>query len=624
MQGELTLYDYWRIINRRKWIALLVFSAVMISVMLYTRQQPVVYKSQAIIKFQPPASYSKIPGSDITEWDPWSVVSTEIRVIKSIEIAEKAAERAGALSDTHDLSARNRIVRAFLGSYGAERVEGANLINIYAHAPDPYKAAEIINSVIEAYKIYDFEQKSRQAKKTLEDIFARKSEVEDNLHSLERVKQDFLKKNPRTGLWAALASQLADFEIRKKELLEKYTPSHPEVVSIEQRIQVIQSKLSELPAQETELVRITRELRMQEDLYTTLNREHEQAKLGFASIVSFVSVINPPFPETRPISPNKKLNFFVGILLGAFLSVLLIFLLENLDVSISTIEDIESFLKLPVLGIIPNIMSEKHIDNWLVQIFKKERYTTEAFRSALIFNKRYASNVIEAYHTLRTNILSQIGAKGPVSIILSSAGAAEGKTLTAVNFSLAAAHSGLRTLLVDADARRPAIYDIFGLDKEPGLTDILAGKILWEDAVKESSDFIIGGIGLDRLGHFTGIDNLKIITCGTIPNNVVDLLDSANWEEVMDDWKTEFDMIIFDAPPVLLFVDAVITAKYTDGVVLVYKAGKIARGALKRATEQIQNVNARMIGVVLNGVRASEMGPQYGYYYYDYKRYARK
>ena len=114
------------------------------------------------------------------------------------------------------------------------------------------------------------------------------------------------------------------------------------------------------------------------------------------------------------------------------------------------------------------------------------------------------------------------------------------------------------------------------------------------------------------------------MNCGATPANVVDLLDSWRWEELMTSLKSEFDVIVFDAPPVLLFIDSVILAKHTDGVVLVYKAGKIARGALRRAKEQITGVNARMIGVVLNGVRASEMGPQYGYYYYDYNNYVKR
>jgi len=617
MNAELTLYDYWRIVNRRKWIALLVFAVTVFSTMFYTRLQPTVYRSQALIKIKPPASYSRIPGSEINDFDPWSAVATELKVMTSSEIAERAAAKLG-------LPAGPKSAAQIAGSYKVERLQESNLISLSSYSSDPVKAADIASAVIDAYRDFDLEQKSRQARKTLEDISARKTEVEDNLRTLERQKQNFVERNPKTGLGSALANQLADLEIKKREMLEKYTPNHPDVLSINQRIDVVQAKLEEIPAQEIALARISREVRMQEELYTTLNKQYEEAKLGVSSMVSFVSVVNRPVPETSPISPNARLNSMVGAVLGFFLAVVVVFLLENLDVSISTIEDIENFIKLPVLGIIPNILSEKPLDNWLTNVFKKERYTVDAFRSVLIVNRKYASSVIESYHTLRTNIMSHLKSGESASLVISSAGAAEGKTLTAVNFALASAHSGLRTLLIDADLRRPAINQIFGTRKEPGLSDVLAGKADWREAVLESADFIMGGLDFDQLMRFPGIENLKVLNCGTQPGNVIDILDSANWKEIMGELKQEFDMIIFDAPPVLLFVDAVMIAKHaSDGVVLVYKAGKIARGALKRAKDQVGGA-AKMLGVVLNGVRASEMGPQYGYYYYDYKKYARR
>lgn len=615
MESELTLYDYWRIINRRKWVALLVFAVTIFSTMFYTRLQPTVYRSQSLIKIKPPASYAKMPGADLVDYDPWSAVATELKVITSSEISERAAAKLGLPSGAASIGEVSR-------SYKVERLQESNLIALYAFSSDPERAANIATAVIDAYREFDLEQKSLQARKTLQDISFRKDEVEDNLRSLERQKQNFVERNPRTGLGSALANQLADLEIRKRQMLEKYTSNHPDVRNLEQRIDVVQSKLGEIPAQDLQLARISRELRMQEDLYTTLNKQYEEAKLGVSSIVSFVSVVNKPVPDQAPVSPNRALNMMAGSVLGVFLAVVLVFLLENLDVSISTIEDIENFIKLPVLGIIPNILSEKHIDNWLTQVFKKERYTVDAFRSVLVVNRRYATGIIESYHTLRTNIMSQLNTKESVSLVFSSAGAAEGKTLTAVNFALASAHSGLRTLLIDADLRRPAINQIFGTRKEPGLSDVLTGRSDWRDVMLESADFIMGGLDYDQLMRFPGIENLKILNCGTQPDNVIDILNSSNWRDLMADLKSEFDLIIFDAPPVLLFADSLMLAKHaSDGVVLVYKAGKIARGALKRAKEQIGGANARMVGVVLNGVRASEMGPQYGNYYYDYKNY---
>jgi len=624
MNTELTLYDYWRIFNRRKWAAISIFLITVASSYFYTKVQPFVYRSEAIIRFQPPSSYSKIPGSDITEWDPWGAVETEIRIIHSIEIAQRAAKKLYNFYVSQGKAPLKITPAQLFSAYRAGRVENSNLIRIYANYSDPVTASNIINSVISAYRDYDLEQKSRQAQKTLDDISSRKVEVEQNLRSLERQKKNFLQKNPGTGLGSAYTTQLAAFEIRKKELLRKYTPNHPEIIAINAKLNILKKKLSELPANELELARIARELKMQEELYNILSKQYEEAKLGLASIVSFVTVVNPAIPNKNPVSPNMRLNISVGILLGLFLAIVVIFILENLDISITTIEDIENILKLPVLGIIPHIFSEKVLDNWFVNFFKKERYSPEAFRSVLLFNRKYTSQVIESYHTLRTNILSHLRKKKGVSIVFSSSGAAEGKTLTAVNFALACANAGIKTLLVDADLRRPAIFNVFGVPPRPGLSDVLSGEIQWKDAVYKGDDFLKSGIGFDNIMKFKGIENFHLITCGTLSGNVIDILESSDWQKILKEFQAEFDMIVFDSPPILLFVDAVMVAKHTDGTVLVYKSGKIARGIIRRAKDQITSSGVNMVGVVLNGVRASEMGPQYGYYYYSYEKYKPK
>lgn len=616
----LTLYDYWRILNKRKWSFLLIFFITIIAAIVYTKLSPLLYSTSAVIKIQPPKIYSQLPGSDIMDIDPWGAVNTEIRVISSLEIAKKVAIKLNLANSSNELDL-NRVASEIQSSYKADRVPDTNLISITAYASNPYKAYDIVSAVIDSYKEYDLEQKSSQAKKTFNDIMQRKVEIEDKLRSLERQKKDYIQKNPNTGMATIISDQIADLEIKRKELLEKYTSNHPDVVSLDKKIETLQSRLKQMPSQELELLRINREIKLQEDLYSTINKQYEEAKLGLSSIVSFVTVINPPVLNTTPVLPNKRLNIVIGILTGIFLGVVFVFILENLDVSISTIEEIETFLNAPVLGIIPHISSAKISDNWFTNIFKRERFSIDGFKSVLIFNRRITTNIIESYHTLRANIISNIEKKGPLAIMISSSGAAEGKTLTALNLALASAGSGLKTLFVEADLRRPVLHQIFSIPKQPGLTDFIAGKADLSEVERGMNDFIGGGFSPDAMIKFPGIENLTVITSGTAPYNVVDLLDNANWNEIMDELKSNFDFIIFDGPPVLLFVDSIVIGKRLDGVVMVYKSGKIARGALKRAKEQITGVGAKMIGIVLNGVKTSELGPRYSYYY-DYSDYS--
>lgn len=615
----LSLYDYWRILNRRKYVFILIVLISISASYFYTRLSPYVYSSQAVIKIQPPKIYTQLPGSDIMDIDPWGAVSTEIKVISSLEVAKKAALKLMLVKEPYAESDLVRAASSLIGSYKAERITDTNLISITAYASNPYQAYDIVSAVIDAYKEYDLEQKSAQAKKTFNDILQRKVEIEDKLRSLERQKKDFIQRNPTSGAANIITDQIADLEIKRRELLEKYTVNHPEVVIIDKKIEALNKRLKEIPSQELELLRINREIKLQEELYTTITKQYEEAKLGLSSIVSFVTVINPPVVNVNPVLPNKKLNLSVGLLAGLFLGFIAVFILENLDVSITTIEEIEDFIKSPVVGIIPYISSSKIKDNWFTSIFKKERFSIEGFRTALIFNRNSSGNIIEAYHTLRTNIFATLSKKMPISIVVSSSGAAEGKTLTALNLAFASASAGLKTLFVEADLRRPIVHEVFGLSKSGGLSEILGGKLSIDDAIKDVSDFVYG-IGGTSISRFAGIENIKIITSGTNPYNVIDLMNNANWDEVISEMKNKFDFVIFDGPPVLLFVDSIIVGHHTDGILMVYKAGKIARGALKRAKEQIVSAQAKMIGICLNGVRASDFGPRYSYYG-DYKEY---
>ena len=615
----LSLYDYWRILNRRKYSFLFVFFVSVAASYVYTRLSPYVYSSSASIKIQPPKIYSQLPGSDIVDIDPWGAISTEIRVITSLEVAKKAAIKLGLVGNKYNESDLINAASSLLSSYKAERVSDTNLISITAYSSNPYKAYDIVTAVIEAYKEYDLEQKSAQARKIFNDILQRKIEIEDKLRSLERQKKEYIQRNPVSGMGSVIADQIADLEIKKRELLEKYTQNHPDVILIDKKIETLNKRLKELPSQELEILRINREIKLQEELYTTITKQYEEAKLGLSSIVSFVSVINPPVVNINPVLPNKKLNIAIGVLVGLFVGALVVFILENLDVSISTIEEIESFIKSPVLGIIPYISSDNIKDKWFLHIFRKERFTIDGFRSSLIVNRRTSGNIVEAYHTLRTNIFASIPKRPPISIVVSSSGAAEGKTLTALNLAFASASAGLKTLFVEADLRRPIIHEVFNISKSDGLSEVLVGKISFNEALKDVSDFVYG-LGSSSISRFVGIENLKIITSGIQPPNIVDLLNNANWSYLLDEMKSMFDFIIFDAPPVLLFVDSVIFGRYVDGILMVYKAGKIARGALKRAKEQITSAQSKMIGICLNGVRAADFGPKYSYYG-DYKDY---
>jgi capsular exopolysaccharide synthesis family protein len=177
---------------------------------------------------------------------------------------------------------------------------------------------------------------------------------------------------------------------------------------------------------------------------------------------------------------------------------------------------------------------------------------------------------------------------------------------------------------METDLRRPSVHWVFGLSRGPGFSDCIIGNKSWPEVVKTTTDFLLGDIGMEKILKIPGIENLSLITSGPIVPNPIDLLNSPKTVQILKELSQNYELVILDCPPVLLFADALIIGTHTDGNIIVYQVGRMARRALKRAKDQLANVKAPILGVVLNNVKTSEMGAYYGYgYYYSYKYYAK-
>jgi capsular exopolysaccharide synthesis family protein len=191
-----------------------------------------------------------------------------------------------------------------------------------------------------------------------------------------------------------------------------------------------------------------------------------------------------------------------------------------------------------------------------------------------------------------------------------------------VNVAITMAQLGQKVLLIDGDLRRPVISKLFGVEQIPGLTDVILGNFEWNNVVRSITDLMMGKMSIEDIMKTPGLDNLHIITSGTYSPNPAELINSKAIGEFMDSIREEYDVVVIDAPPVLAATDAALWSSHVDATVMVYQVGKIARGALKRSKVSLENLNAHVIGVVLNGLKA-EISPDFGYqdyYYYYYGR----
>ncbi len=209
------------------------------------------------------------------------------------------------------------------------------------------------------------------------------------------------------------------------------------------------------------------------------------------------------------------------------------------------------------------------------------------------------SMVSEAFRMLRTN-LQFVGVDKPLKkIVITSSNPEEGKSVVAANLAISIASTGSKVLLIDADLRRPKVHKLFFLENYKGLSSLLAGDLKIDDVANE-----------------TPVENLHIITSGPIPPNPAEILGSAKMNQFIEKASSVYDIIIFDSPPVNTVADASILSSIADGVILVIEAGVTAREAAILAKEQLEKINARILGVVLNKAKQSSEGYYYYYYYY--------
>ena len=336
-----------------------------------------------------------------------------------------------------------------------------------------------------------------------------------------------------------------------------------------------------------------------------------------------VKIVKPAIEPALPINPPKTgTNTILGTVLGLILGVVFAFLIETFDTSIAAIEEVEQFLGVHVLGVIPFVSVEEiktllgDDPNVSLDEAKLRRYA----RLAAHFVP--ASTLSESYKALRTSLNFVCTENNLKTNLFTSSSPGEGKTSIVVNLAITMAQIGQKVLLIDGDLRRPIISKLFGIEQIPGLTDVILGNYKWNTVVRSVTDLMMGSMSIEEITKTPGLDNLHIITSGTYSPSPSEIINSRAIGEFMNNVRKEYDMVLIDAPPVLAATDAALWSSRVDGTAIVYQVGKIARGALRRSKVSLENLKANVIGVVLNGLKA-EISPDFGYqdyYYYYYGR----
>lgn len=349
---------------------------------------------------------------------------------------------------------------------------------------------------------------------------------------------------------------------------------------------------------------LKREVETNKQLYDGLLQRLKEAGVSSALRASNIRVVDAAVPPASPVRPRIGLNLAFGLLLGVASGAGLAFVQEQIDNTLKSADDVEHFLRISVLGMIPFQFAGPQRKDRASALGSKNSQPAplgavgmqrRANRPARVDSRLLEqAELREAFRALRTSVLLASAGRAPRSLAFISAEAGEGKTTVCCNLAIALANLGKRVLVIDADIRRPAIQGFFDIAGSRGLVNYLAGEGEWRNYVQMSN-----------------VKGLDCLIAGPEPPNPSELLSSERMEALVKDAMSDYNFVLVDSPPLLNVTDGRIVATVVEAAILVVKGGATSREHVQRAQGCVGNLGARVIGVVLNGIDLR----QAGYYY---------
>ncbi len=442
-------------------------------------------------------------------------------------------------------------------------------------------------------------------------VTGKNSEITNLERKIDALKRDLINTIIRSALNPGTES--GSDKILWEKLLEQKVVEELNVATLKNRESFYQNLINNFKKRHPNLLemaisldQLKRAKGVHEKLYSYLLEKGEEAKIEAATGTGGIRIVDPPTWPEQPNPRGTMKNLLLGALLGMGLGVGLAFFRDYLDNTVRTPDDISRVLKLPVMGVIPLIRQKKQKSRDASvpdeSIGRLPTEYAEYVRTVhLITNFNPKDPIVETYRGLRTNLQFAEVDKKLRSMVITSSSPQEGKTVTAANLALAYAEVGLKTLLVDTDLRKPKQHILFNLSREPGLME-----------------FLVGAKSSQEICHPVKNSSLKVVPSGKIPPNPTQVLSSQKMENFIQMMEAEYDMVIFDSPPLAAVTDPVLIARKVGGVVLVVRFQFTDLNMALNSLEVLRKAHSNVLGVVLN---STEFSAGYGYYYHYYSHY---
>lgn len=677
LKPELTIYDYTRILKKRKWIILITTVFVLIFTGVFTVLQESVYRTRTSVMVGKQNKFSELFG------DYYSTVNlaTEAKLISSSPVLEEVVYQVHGINTPEERKTFSRekldlYINQIRSSISVAADSNTKTMDISVSGSDPRRIALVANLVAESYREYvihrensetvssqefllrqlqtytvKLDEKEAEMQKFKEDnkiidinvelssrlhtvdsiqsqmanVLAEKKTLEERLRRLaenpEYLNESYFEHNGRGvqgSILTSLQEQQIALELKLMKQLEVYTQAHPNItqtkaeiraiqlqidsalgkfhgkeqlalqmsigiqdaklIALQQTLDVIDKVIGEMPRKQAMLARMEQQAGFIRNLVGVFNKKIEEMNIAKSEQESDApTILDRAVVPRRAIKPLPMLNMSIGLIAGLFTGVFFAFFIETVDVSVSTVEEVENYVNLPVLGIIPYVKSEDE---------ERKLMPSDVSDKCIMYHKP-RSTCAEAFRILRTNLhFTSLGSKKMFLVTSSLPG--EGKTFLAINLAITFAQLGARVLIADFNLRDPEIHSYFGMPKNPGITDILIGDMNWREAIKPLP-----------------ISNLFLLCSGPIPPNPSELIISDNCTSLLSELRDNFDIIIFDSSPLIPVTDGAILSSKVDMTFLVHNSIQSSMMVLLRAKSQLASVNSTIGGVVLNQLKST-------------------
>lgn len=490
-----------------------------------------------------------------------------------------------------------------------ERGKKSGILEVSLKGHDDSRIVSILDDVMNTYVRQNVERRSAEAESTLAFLEKQLPEVKRQMEVAESAYNSYRQRRGSLDLSIETQSvlqslvevdnQIVALKQERDELKQYFTSEHPRIQAadlridkLKQRRQEFEAQVSRLPDTQQEVLRLARDVEVSTALYTDLVNTAQQLRVTKAGTVGDVRIIDRADVTTQPIGLKPPVLVVIGGVVGFIVSIIVIWIYRSLRVVIETPEEIESNLHLPVYASIPHSSEE-------VSIGKRLKSQSGSNLLAVL---KPDDEAIESLRSLRTTIHFALLDSQQNSLLVTGSSPGLGKSFISKNLGAVLAQSGKRVVIVDADLRRGHINKEFGLRREVGVSEFVAGTSTLDDIIKP-----------------TVVPNLWVVTTGQIPPNPSELLMHLRFEELISKLSEQFDTLIVDAPPILAVSDAAIIGRHVGATLMVARAGRHPLRELEQAVKHLNQAGVHVKGFIFNDLDTDRQRYRYGYKGYVYR-----